>query len=125
MAVFFVSLAGFKAAQAPKLALHRNADIMRHLRNARRDGNVVAVIGGSCAVLLERAVHHDAVEAEPDCASASLLIIAVVLMETDRNRWILRLKALNQLAQQQIAGIGARAAACLNNNGAIGLLGRL
>ncbi len=46
-------------------------------------------------------------------------------MEANRHEGVLRLKPFYEFCQKQIPGIGARAPACLNNYGAIGLLRRL
>ena len=51
----------------------------------RGDGDVVVVGGGRLHVGLERAVHHHAGEAVADGREAGRLVVAVVLVEADRD----------------------------------------
>ena len=64
VAVFLVALHRLQRAEAAQFALDGHADRVRHVDHLARDVDVVVVAGDGLAVFLQRAVHHDAGEAE-------------------------------------------------------------
>ena len=108
--------AGLERAQAPELTLDRDADAVRHARHLGADPQIVVVVGGCLAVGLERAVHHHAGEAVLDRREAGRGVVAVVKMQADRDLRVHLDQGLDHLLQHQITGIGARAAARLQDD---------
>ena len=119
MAVFLLAHACFKASEAPEFAFDGHTDPMSHLAHLRGDADVVVVIGGGFAIALQRAVHHHTVIADTDRAGAGLLIISVVLMQTNRDGGVLSFQTFDKLAEKEVARIGARAAARLDDDRAV------
>ena len=76
-------------------------------------------------IFLQRTVHHDAIEAKAYGAHARRFVVAVILVQADRNGWILCLKSLDELCKDEIPRVRARTPAGLDDNRAIGLFGSL
>ena len=125
VAVFLLALAGLQRAEHAEFALDRGADPMRQIDDALRHGDIIGVIGGGLAVGLQRAVHHHRGEAEANGAGAGRFAIAVVLMHDDRNIGIHDDQRLDHLGQHHVIGVGARAAARLDDHGRVDGRGRL
>jgi hypothetical protein len=119
--VFLVALHGFERAQAAKLAFDGHADRVRHVDDLARDILVVRVVGDRLAVLLERAVHHHRREAEPHRADAYGRRLAVVLVHHDRNVRIALDGRFDQVTQECLACVFARARRRLHDHRAVGL----
>ncbi len=124
VAVFLFAHAGFERAEHAQLAFDRGADPMRHVGDALGDGDIVVVIGGGLGVGLERAVHHHRGEAVLDRGGAGRFAVAVVLMHADRNVRVDFAQAVDQVLEHKVVCILARAAAGLDDDRRIELVGR-
>ena len=98
---------------------------MGHFGDAAGDIDIVLVAGGGLGVLFQRAVHHDRGEAVLDGGSAGGRAIAVVLVHADRDVRIKLGQAVDQLGQNDVIGVAARAAAGLDDDRGVDRLGRL
>jgi len=124
-AVLLAGLAGLEAAQAAELALDRDADLVRHLDDLARDRDVVGEVGRGLAVLAQRAVHHDRAEAQRDRAGADLRAGAVVLVHDQRDLRVGLDRGLDQVLDEALAGVLARAGAGLQDDRRADLAGGL
>ena len=118
------AVAVFNAAQHADLALHGDAALMGEVDHLLRHCDVLFKGGRSLAVLLERAVHHDRGVAQLDGALAGLEAVAVVLVHGDGNLGIQFGRRQDEVKEVAILGKGARAAAGLDDDRGVGLLGR-
>ena len=119
MAVLLFAAAVFERAEHAQLAFHRGADPVRHLDHAAGDIDVVVIIRRGLGVGLERAVHHHRCEAVLDRGGAGRFLVAVVLMQAERNLRIHLLQRIDHLRQHDVVGVGARAARGLDDDGRI------
>ena len=107
--VLLVAGERLQRAEAAELALDRDADGVREVDHLARDRDVVVVIGGRLGVVLERAVHHHRGEAGADRAHADIGRGAVVLMHDDGKLGVGLDRGGDEVAQERLAGIFARA----------------
>ncbi|MCY1303082.1 hypothetical protein D9M70_527740 [compost metagenome] len=123
-AVLFAGLPGFERAQATQFAFHRDPDRMRHLAHAPRDLDVVVVVRRRLHVFAQRAVHHHAGKAGADRSLAHRRAGAVVLVQHDGDVRMGLGSGQHHMAQVGLAGILARTGRGLQDDRAVGLLGR-
>ena len=116
VAVLGFAMAGFERAEAAQFAFDRGADHMGEARHFRGDPDIVVVAAGRLAVFLERAVHHHRGEAVLDRRQAGRDALAMVLMDAQRNLGIHQLQGFHHLGEHDVAGIGAGAAARLDDD---------
>ncbi|MCY1203348.1 hypothetical protein D9M72_148500 [compost metagenome] len=121
VAVFLVALHGFQRTQAAQLAFDRHAQLVRDVHDLLGHVHVVVVVGDGLAVFLERAVHHDAGEAQVDGALADLGRLAVVLVHDHGDVRIGFHGGLDQVLQEAFARVLARAGRGLHDHRAVGL----
>ena len=117
------AVAVFHAAQHADLAFDGDAALVRVVDHAARHFDVFFESRRRLAVFLERAVHHHRGVAERDGALAGLKAVAVILVHGDGNVGIQLGGGLNQLEEVEVLGKGARAAAGLDDDRRLGLLG--
>ena len=122
-AVFLAGLAGFQAAQAAELALHRGADLVRHGDDLARHVDVVVKVGRRLAILAQRAVHHHRAKAQIQRTLANGGRGAVILVHDQRNMRIGLGSGGDQVLDEALAGIFARAGAGLQDHGSAHLVG--
>ncbi len=115
----------FQRTEHAQFAFDRGADPVRHLDHAAGDLDVVVIIRRGLGIGLERAVHHDRREAVLKRRRAGRLLVAVVLMQAERNLRIHLLQRIDHLRQHDVVGVGARAARGLDDDGRIDGGGRL
>ncbi len=125
VAVLLLAAAVLQRAEHAKLALDRGADPVREIGHAAGNSDVILVGSGRLAVGLERAVHHHRGEAVLQRGCAGRLLVAVILMQAQRNVRIHRLQRVDHLRQHDVAGVAARAARGLQDDRRIGVVGRL
>ena len=125
VAVFFFAGAALERAEAAELALDRNAEAVRDVDHLAGDRDVVLVARRRLAVVLERAVHHDAGEAHADRADARVGSVAVVLVHHDGDLGIELRRGQHQVAQEEVVGVLAGAARGLDDDRALGGAGGL
>ena len=123
MAVFLVALHGFERAQAAELAFNSHAQLVRHVHHLAGDLDVVVVAGDGLAVGLQTAVHHDGAETQVHRALANAGVLAVVLVH---DQWNVRIgfdRGLDQMLDERLAGVFARASTGLQDDRCAGFIG--
>jgi len=125
VAVLLFAPAMFERAEHAELAFHRRADPMRHVRDASGDVDIIGVGSNGLGVGLERAIHHDRGEAVLDRGRAGGFIIAMILVQAERDVRIHLDQRIDHPGQHDVAGIAARSARGLNDDGRIDGIGRL
>ena len=116
VAVFLLAHAGFQGTQNPELTFYRSPDPVGHVHDIAGDPDIVIVVGGGLAVGHQGAVHHHRGEAVLDGRGAGGFVIAVVLVHADRDVGIHLRQGIDQVLQNDVIGIGARAAAGLDDD---------
>ena len=123
VAIFLVGGAMLERAEHAELALDGGADPMRHLCHAPGDVDVVGVVADRLAVGVQRAVHHDRGEAVLDGAGAGGFVVAVILVQADRDVRERLDQRVDHACEHDIAGIGAGAARGLDDHGRVDRVG--
>ena len=118
------AVAVFNAAQAADFAFHRDAFGVRHFHHFARGLDVVVEAGGRLAIGHQRAIHHDAGEAQFDGGFAGLHAVAVVQVKHGRNFRVQFRGREHQVIQEFVLRIGARTAAGLNDHRRLGFASR-
>jgi hypothetical protein len=124
VAVFLVALHGFERAEATQLAFDRDAHAVRHVRHLLGDLDVVVVARDGLAVGLQRAVHHDRAEAEVDGALADVRALAMVLVHHQRHLGPAFDGGFDQVLDEGLARVLARACARLQDDRCTDFVGR-
>ncbi len=124
-AVFFAGFAGLERAQAAEFAFHGHADGVRQLHHLAGHVDVVLVVGRSLAVFTQRAIHHHRGEAQVDGGLADRRRLAVILVHHHRDMRVGFHRGFDQVAQEVLAGILARACGGLHDHRRIDFVGGL
>ena len=114
--VLRLALAGLERPEHPELALDRRSDRVRHPRHPPGDRDVVVVGGRRLHVRLEAPVHHHAGEPVPDRRETGRLVVAMVLVQAERDLGKHLAERVDHLRQHHVAGIGPRPAARLQDH---------
>ena len=125
VAVFRLAHAALQRAEHAEFALDRHADQMRHVHDLLGHAGIVFVVARGLGVFLQRTIHHHRGEAVLDGGEARRGVVAMVLMQAERDVRIDDLQRLHHLGQHEVIRIGARAAARLDDHRRIRLLCRL
>ncbi len=104
------------AAERPQLALDGHAALVGVVDDLLRDGDVVLEAQRRLGVFGERAVHHDAREAELDRADAGVGRVAVVLMQRDGDVRVGLGGGEHQVVEEAVPGVLARAVGGLDDH---------
>ena len=121
VAVLLVALHRLQRAEAAQLALDGDARCMRHRDDLARDVEVVVIARDRLAVRHQRAVHHHAGEAQAHRRRTHVRRLAVVLVHHDWNGRIALDRRLDQVAQEDFAGVFPRAGRGLHDHRTVGL----
>ena len=119
VAILLLAAAMLERAEHAEFTFHRGADPVRHLDHAPGDIDIVLIVSGRLGVGLQRPVHHDRGKAVLDGGGAGGFLVAMVLMQAERNLRIHLLQRVDHLRQHDVVGIGARAARSLDDDGRI------
>ena len=123
-AVFFTGFAGFQRTQAAQLTLDRGTDAVCHGHHFLGHAHVVVKVGGGFAVFTQRAVHHHRAKTQVERALANGGRGAVVLVHDQRNVRIGLAGGGNQVFDEALACVLARASAGLQDDRRTDLIGR-
>ena len=116
VAVLLLAAAMFERAEHTELALHRRADPVRHVDDAPGNIDIVVVIRRGLGVGLQRTVHHHRSEAVLKRGGAGGFLIAMILMQAQRDLRIHLLQRVDHLRQHDVVGVAARAARRLDDH---------
>ena len=119
MAILLLAAAMLQRTEHAQFAFDGGADPVRHVDHAAGDVDVVIVIRRRPGIGLQRAVHHHGRKAVLKRGGAGRLVVAVVLMQAERDLRIHLLQRVDHLRQHDVAGIGTRAARGLEDDGRV------
>ena len=125
VAVLLVAAHRFERAKTAQFAFDGDADHMRQIDHFTGDIEIVFIAGDGFAIGLERAVHHHAGESQTDRLLAYRRALAVVLVHGNRHVWIGVDGGFNQILEESLTGIFARAGRGLHDYRAVGFGRRL
>ncbi len=108
---------GFEVAQAAQFTFDRDAHLVRHVHHLARHFDVVVEGRRGLAVFHQRAVHHHRAKAQVDGALAHLGRSAVVLVHDEGNVGESLDRRLDQVLDEGLARVLARASAGLQDDG--------
>ena len=116
MTIFLFTLTGFKRPKNTKLALNRNASMMRHFSHPFGDIEIIRIRGWCFRIGFQRPIHHHRGESILDGCHTGGFVVAMVLVHAHWNMRVHFSQCLDHCLQHQIASVVACTAAGLNNN---------
>ena len=119
VAVLLLAAAMLERAEHAQLAFDRGADPVRHVDHPASDIDVVFVACRGLGIGLQRTVHHHGGEAVLKRGGAGRFLVAVVLVQAERDLRMHLLQRVDHLRQHDVVGIGARAPRGLDDHGRV------
>ncbi len=119
VAVFLLAAAMFERAEHAEFTLNGGADPVRHFDHAPGDIDIVVIVSCGLGVGLQRTIHHDRGEAVLDRGGAGRFLVAVILMQAERDLRMHLFQRVDHPRQHDVVGVGARTARGLDDDGRI------
>ncbi len=125
MTVFLTHFAGFQGTQATQFALHADTARVGHFHHFRGHRDIVLVTRRRLHVGHQGTIHHDGCKTALDGTQADRRLGAVILMHGNGNMGVHLGRGNDEMTQERLARVTARAGRSLHDDGTVNGIGGL